>query len=146
MPIVSGNVSLYNETHGQAILPTPTIGGVGLLQDWSVMARIGTMVPGDAVFVLGGVFRNIGNAIQVNGHTDPAPPDPARGYETNWELSMARAAAVANAFRQVGYEDAITAFGYADSRYETLPDVPEPERRRLARRVDVIVTPEVAGR
>jgi phosphoribosylformylglycinamidine synthase len=32
-PIVSGNVSLYNETDGQAILPTPTIGGVGLLQD-----------------------------------------------------------------------------------------------------------------
>ena len=31
MPIVSGNVSLYNETDGQAILPTPTIGGVGLL-------------------------------------------------------------------------------------------------------------------
>ncbi len=32
MPIVSGNVSLYNETDGQAILPTPTIGAVGLLQ------------------------------------------------------------------------------------------------------------------
>ncbi len=31
MPIVSGNVSLYNETDGQAILPTPTIGAVGLL-------------------------------------------------------------------------------------------------------------------
>ena len=32
-PIVSGNVSLYNETNGQAILPTPTIGGVGLIED-----------------------------------------------------------------------------------------------------------------
>jgi phosphoribosylformylglycinamidine (FGAM) synthase-like enzyme len=32
-PIVSGNVSLYNETHGEAILPTPAIGGVGLLPD-----------------------------------------------------------------------------------------------------------------
>jgi phosphoribosylformylglycinamidine synthase subunit PurL len=30
-PIVSGNVSLYNETDGQGILPTPTIGGVGLI-------------------------------------------------------------------------------------------------------------------
>ena len=39
-PIVSGNVSLYNETNGQGILPTPTIGGVGLLPDWSKMARI----------------------------------------------------------------------------------------------------------
>jgi phosphoribosylformylglycinamidine (FGAM) synthase-like enzyme len=33
MPIVSGNVSLYNETDGQAILPTPTIGAVGLIDD-----------------------------------------------------------------------------------------------------------------
>ena len=32
-PVVSGNVSLYNETNGQAILPTPAIGGVGLLPD-----------------------------------------------------------------------------------------------------------------
>jgi len=40
-PIVSGNVSLYNETNGRGILPTPTIGGVGLLPDWSKMARIG---------------------------------------------------------------------------------------------------------
>ena len=40
-PIVSGNVSLYNETNGQGILPTPTIGGVGLIRDWSKMARIG---------------------------------------------------------------------------------------------------------
>ena len=39
-PIVSGNVSLYNETNGQGILPTPTIGGVGLLDNWSQMARI----------------------------------------------------------------------------------------------------------
>ena len=34
-PIVSGNVSLYNETNGRAILPTPTIGGVGLLDDFT---------------------------------------------------------------------------------------------------------------
>ena len=35
-PVVSGNVSLYNETNGRAILPTPTIGGVGLIDDWPV--------------------------------------------------------------------------------------------------------------
>jgi phosphoribosylformylglycinamidine (FGAM) synthase-like enzyme len=53
-PIVSGNVSLYNETNGEAILPTPTIGGVGLLPDWSAMARISSMQDGDTVFLLGG--------------------------------------------------------------------------------------------
>ncbi|MGQ3079630.1 MAG: phosphoribosylformylglycinamidine synthase subunit PurL, partial [Allorhizobium sp.] len=34
-PIVSGNVSLYNETNGKAIMPTPTIGGVGMIADWA---------------------------------------------------------------------------------------------------------------
>ena len=38
-PVVSGNVSLYNETNGRAILPTPTIGGVGLLDDFTQVAR-----------------------------------------------------------------------------------------------------------
>jgi phosphoribosylformylglycinamidine synthase len=39
MPIVSGNVSLYNETDGSAILPTPTIGAVGLLSDISQIIK-----------------------------------------------------------------------------------------------------------
>src|SRR5690606_36969678 len=39
-PIVSGNCSLYNETNGEGILPTPTIGGVGLLKDIARMATI----------------------------------------------------------------------------------------------------------
>ena len=34
-PVVSGNVSLYNETNGRAILPTPTIGGVGVIDDFT---------------------------------------------------------------------------------------------------------------
>ena len=38
-PVVSGNVSLYNETNGRAILPTPTIGGVGLLDDFAKWRR-----------------------------------------------------------------------------------------------------------
>ncbi|MEM7211721.1 MAG: phosphoribosylformylglycinamidine synthase subunit PurL, partial [Pseudomonadota bacterium] len=52
MPIVSGNVSLYNETDGQAILPTPTIGAVGLLESLDQLIR---MVPneGDALVLLG---------------------------------------------------------------------------------------------
>ncbi len=52
-PIVSGNVSLYNETNGKGILPTPTIGGVGLLPDWSQMARIGFANAGDLILLFG---------------------------------------------------------------------------------------------
>ncbi len=52
-PIVSGNVSLYNETSGRGILPTPTIGGVGLIDDWSKMARIGFAAEGEAIVLVG---------------------------------------------------------------------------------------------
>ncbi len=52
-PIVSGNVSLYNETNGQAILPTPTIGGVGLLADWNRMARVRFAADGDCILLAG---------------------------------------------------------------------------------------------
>jgi len=52
-PIVSGNVSLYNETNGQGILPTPTIGGVGLIDDWSKMARIGFADEGEMIVIVG---------------------------------------------------------------------------------------------
>lgn len=52
-PIVSGNVSLYNETNGQGILPTPTIGGVGLLADWSKMARIGFAAENEIIVLVG---------------------------------------------------------------------------------------------
>jgi len=52
-PIVSGNVSLYNETNGQGILPTPTIGGVGLIPDWSKMARAGFAAAGEPILLVG---------------------------------------------------------------------------------------------
>ncbi len=52
-PIVSGNVSLYNETNGRGILPTPTIGGVGLLPDWTKMARIGFAAENQVILLVG---------------------------------------------------------------------------------------------
>ena len=57
-PIVSGNVSLYNESKatggGSAILPTPAIGGVGILEDYSKMMTMGFKAEGHAIIVLGG--------------------------------------------------------------------------------------------
>ena len=52
MPIVSGNVSLYNETDGRAILPTPTIGAVGLLESLDEVIRM-SPGPGEALVLLG---------------------------------------------------------------------------------------------
>lgn len=97
----------------------------------------------EAVFDLGGVLRNVGNQIAVNGHSDPPPP-VGDAYASNWELSTARAVAVANALRRSGYPEDIVALGYSDSRYGHLPDLPEARRRAMARRVDIVVYPEVA--
>ncbi|MEC8700532.1 MAG: phosphoribosylformylglycinamidine synthase subunit PurL, partial [Pseudomonadota bacterium] len=44
-PVISGNVSLYNETNGEAILPTPVIGGVGLIEDIDATVGIGIPAP-----------------------------------------------------------------------------------------------------
>ena len=52
-PVVSGNVSLYNETQGQGIYPTPVIGALGLLDDVTRHVGIGFSQPGDIVVLLG---------------------------------------------------------------------------------------------
>lgn len=64
-PIVSGNVSLYNETNGEGILPTPTMAGVGLLKDWSKMARIDAMQPGDTIVLVGDCGSHLGQSIYL---------------------------------------------------------------------------------
>jgi phosphoribosylformylglycinamidine synthase len=76
MPVVSGNVSLYNETEGRAILPTPTIGAVGLLED---LDRIIRMAPGaDQVLVLIGQTRGhlaqSAYAWELFGNAEGPPP------------------------------------------------------------------------
>ncbi|MET0749319.1 MAG: phosphoribosylformylglycinamidine synthase subunit PurL [Rhizobium sp.] len=76
-PIVSGNVSLYNETIGVAILPTPTIAGVGLLGEWKMLARMGSASNGDKVIMIGADGSHLGSSIYLRdivGSTDgPAP-------------------------------------------------------------------------
>jgi phosphoribosylformylglycinamidine synthase II len=77
-PIVSGNVSLYNETNGVGILPTPTIAGVGLLPDWSKMARIGGAREGDHVIMIGVDGSHLGSSIYLRdivGENGGPPPE-----------------------------------------------------------------------
>ncbi|HEU0309672.1 MAG TPA: phosphoribosylformylglycinamidine synthase subunit PurL, partial [Sphingomicrobium sp.] len=66
-PIVSGNVSLYNESKatggGSAILPTPAIGGVGLLEDWEKSATIGFKAEGEALWLIGGDCGHLGQSL-----------------------------------------------------------------------------------
>ncbi|TVS00206.1 MAG: phosphoribosylformylglycinamidine synthase subunit PurL [Rhodospirillales bacterium] len=53
-PVVSGNVSFYNETNGVAIPPAPSIGGIGLIDDLDRMATPGFRAAGEAIVLIGG--------------------------------------------------------------------------------------------
>lgn len=61
MPIVSGNVSLYNETDGSGILPTPTIGAVGIMHSLDEMIRIAPN-DGDALILIGETQGHLGQS------------------------------------------------------------------------------------
>ncbi|WP_135448699.1 phosphoribosylformylglycinamidine synthase subunit PurL [Tabrizicola caldifontis] len=61
MPIVSGNVSLYNETDGQPILPTPTIGAVGLLRNLDELIA-GKPAEGDLAILVGETKGHLGQS------------------------------------------------------------------------------------
>ena len=52
-PVVSGNVSLYNETNDKGIKPTPAIGGVGLIKDYEKMVSMDFKNEGNIVYVIG---------------------------------------------------------------------------------------------
>ena len=52
-PVVSGNVSLYNETDGMAIQPCPVIGMIGIIDDWRCAIDAGLQEPGQALYVVG---------------------------------------------------------------------------------------------
>ena len=64
-PVVSGNVSLYNETGGQAILPTPVIGGVGLIDDYKTSVGLKFKDNGDSLFLIGDTKGHLGQSIYL---------------------------------------------------------------------------------
>jgi phosphoribosylformylglycinamidine synthase len=77
VPITGGNVSLYNETDGQAIHPTPILGVVGLIEDAAKTLRSWFEGPGDAVFLLGETRAELGGSelVQViHGRAAGKPP------------------------------------------------------------------------
>ncbi|HUO99338.1 MAG TPA: phosphoribosylformylglycinamidine synthase subunit PurL [Rhizomicrobium sp.] len=76
-PIVSGNCSLYNETQGEGILPTPCIGGVGLLKDVNRMASLAYKREGDAIIVIGETGGHLGQSVyirEIEGKEEGACP------------------------------------------------------------------------
>jgi phosphoribosylformylglycinamidine synthase len=76
-PVVSGNVSLYNETSGRAILPTPVIGGVGLIADAARAVDLALKRDGHARILIGGTAGHLGSSLylrEIEGREDGPPP------------------------------------------------------------------------
>ena len=76
VPIVSGNVSLYNETSGAAIAPTPIVGMVGLIEDRARVVGSGFRSAGDVVLLLGPVGAELGCSeyLALSGARELGPP------------------------------------------------------------------------
>ncbi len=91
-----------------------------------------------AVFVLSGVLRNLRNVIEVAGHADPSQPQSI--YPSNWELSLARAAAVSGRLTKLGYQGSIVVRGYGAAHHADIDaELSAEERMAQARRVDIVV-------
>ena len=84
---MSGNVSLYNETNGEAIPPTPAIGGVGLLPDIGTMATLRFKAEGEAILLAGAPASwgtHLGQSMylrEILGREDGPPPPVDLGHE-----------------------------------------------------------------
>jgi phosphoribosylformylglycinamidine synthase len=75
-PVVSGNVSLYNETEGQSILPTPAIGAIGVIEDAAYAVGL-ALQPGLDLVVIGATTGELGQSLwlrEICGRQDGAPP------------------------------------------------------------------------
>ena len=86
-PVVSGNVSLYNETNGKGILPTPAIGGVGVLDDVTKMATLAFKLPGEAILLVGKTNGHLGQSVYLRDicgqEAGPPPAVDLKAEKTN---------------------------------------------------------------
>ena len=76
-PVVSGNVSLYNETNGVGILPTPAIGGVGVMADYRKAMTLALKADGETIWLVGADSGHLGQSLwlrEVLGREDGPPP------------------------------------------------------------------------
>jgi phosphoribosylformylglycinamidine synthase len=83
-PVISGNCSLYNETNGEAILPTPAIGGVGLMKDRTRMATVAFKREGEAIVLIGETKGHLGQSIylhEIEGREEGGAPPVDLGCE-----------------------------------------------------------------
>ena len=93
-PVVSGNVSFYNETEGRGILPTPVIGMLGLIDDVRRIVQPGFKNPGDFIALLGVTGEDLAASeyAAANGASDTRVPKLNLDTELAVQLACLRAA------------------------------------------------------
>ena len=90
-PVVSGNVSFYNETNSKSIFPTPVIGGIGILDNLSKIINLKTKKIGNIIIVLGKTFGHLNQSAflkEVYSINDGPPPEVNLTNEKNNGLSV----------------------------------------------------------
>jgi len=131
-PLLSG--AIMHRLDDRLVISFPSeflfsIGEASLTEEGAGSARI-----------LGDMLHLVGNQVDVNGHTDPRIMAAGGEFRSNWDLSLARAVAVAKALEEGGYDRQIVAYGMADSRFDDIEtELGREVRMNLARRVDVVV-------
>ena len=138
-PVVSGNVSLYNETNGEAILPCPAIGGIGLISDWRRMATIGFKNDEDCIVLIGGHGGHMGQTLYLRVILDreegaPPPVDLARERRTGDFVRSVIGAGRLTACHDVsdgGLLVAVAEMALAGGRGAVLGPMPEPSHVAL---------------
>src|ERR1700748_1785970 len=83
-PVIGGHCSLYNETNGEGILPTPAIGGVGLMADVTKMATVAFKRTDDVIIVIGETKGHLGQSIylrEIEAKEEGAAPKVDLGIE-----------------------------------------------------------------
>lgn len=112
------------------------------LRDGALFAPGSAALAGDAakaVRRIGAALMNISNQVEVRGHAGASVKEGA-DFEEIQRLSLRRAATVANALRESGYQRNIIVLGLGDSRIQYInPNLGDALRRELARRVDIII-------
>jgi phosphoribosylformylglycinamidine synthase len=135
-PIVSGNVSLYNETQGAGILPTPAIGGVGVIADVATSAASGFAREGEAILLIGETKGWLGQSAylsEVCGRKEGAPPPvdltaERRNGDLVRELILSGKVSSAHDLSDGGLAVALSEMALAGgigAAVSTLPDGPE---------------------
>jgi phosphoribosylformylglycinamidine synthase II len=133
-PVVSGNVSLYNETNGRAILPTPTIGGVGLIDRFERSASLAFKAADEVILLIGETTGWLGQSLYLRelcGREEGAPPpvdlaDEKRNGDAVRELISAGLASAAHDLSDGGLLIALAEMAMASGLGADL-EAPPPE-------------------